>query len=129
MDTILMADTLISLTVIDWVILLIYVVFIIGMGFYLKRYTKTDEDFFLAGRKNSAWVAGVAFMSANMGAMEVIGYTGSAFKYGMQCAHFYLIGAILYRQSLNRSLLAWQVWRTGSIWLTWYGAIGPAGNG
>lgn len=91
----LLAQTqIISLSAVDWLILVIYVVFVIGIGFYLTRFTKTDEDFFLAGRKNSCWVAGVAFMSANMGAMEVIGYAGNAVKYGMHCAHFYLISAV-----------------------------------
>ncbi|HKI46536.1 MAG TPA: sodium/solute symporter [Balneolales bacterium] len=85
---------IIHLSVIDWAILLVYIGFVVWMGFYLKRYTKNDEDFFLAGRKNSAWVAGVAFMSANMGAMEVIGYAGQSVKYGLYAAHFYLIGAI-----------------------------------
>jgi len=85
---------IISLSPVDWLILVIYVVFVIGIGFYLRRFARTDEDFFLAGRRNSAWVAGVAFMSANMGAMEVIGYTGNAVKYGMHCAHFYLISAV-----------------------------------
>lgn len=85
---------IIHLTVIDWAILLVYIGFVVWMGFYLKRYTKSDEDFFLAGRRNSAWVAGVAFMSANMGAMEVIGYAGQSVKYGLFAAHFYLTGAI-----------------------------------
>ncbi len=85
---------IIHLSVIDWAILLVYIGFVVWMGFYLKRYTKNDEDFFLAGRRNSAWVAGVAFMSANMGAMEVIGYAGQSVKYGLYAAHFYLIGAI-----------------------------------
>lgn len=85
---------IIHLSVIDWAILLVYVGFIVWMGFYLKKYTKSDEDYFLAGRKNSAWVAGIAFMSANMGAMEVIGYAGQSVKYGLYAAHFYLIGAI-----------------------------------
>ncbi len=85
---------IIHLSVIDWAILLLYISFIIWMGFYLKRFTHNDEDFFLAGRRNSAWVAGIAFMSANMGAMEVIGYAGQSVKYGLYAAHFYLIGAI-----------------------------------
>ncbi len=85
---------IITMTGVDWLLLAIYVVFILGIGIYLTRYARTDEDFFLAGRKNSAWVAGVAFMSANMGAMEVLGYTGVAVKYGLQCAHFYLISAV-----------------------------------
>ncbi len=88
------AEPLIRLAPVDWSILLVYLVFIVGLGFYLKKYARTDDEFFLAGRKNSAWVAGVAFMSANMGAMEVIGYAGSAVKYGIHCAHFYLIGAV-----------------------------------
>jgi SSS family solute:Na+ symporter len=84
----------IHLSVIDWMIMAVYLAFIIWIGFYLKKYVQSDEDFFLAGRKNSAWVAGVAFMSANMGAMEVIGYSGQAVKYGLYAGHFYLIGAI-----------------------------------
>jgi len=96
MDALLLAaaDPIIVLSWIDWVILVAFIAFVLGIGFYLKQFARTDEDFFLAGRRNSAWVAGVAFMSANMGAMEVIGYTGMAVKYGMQCAHFYLISAI-----------------------------------
>ncbi|HHI69260.1 MAG TPA: Na+/galactose cotransporter, partial [Planctomycetes bacterium] len=88
------AEPLIHLAPVDWSILLVYLAFIVGLGFYLKKYARTDDEFFLAGRKNSAWVAGVAFMSANMGAMEVIGYTSSAVKYGIHCAHFYLVGAV-----------------------------------
>jgi SSS family solute:Na+ symporter len=84
----------ISLSIIDWTILAVYIAFVVWIGFYLKKFTKTDEDFFLAGRKCSMWVAGIAFMSANMGAMEVIGYSGLSVKYGLYTAHFYLIGAI-----------------------------------
>lgn len=84
----------ITMSIVDWAILLIYIGFVAGLGFYLRKYTKTDDDFFLAGRRNSAWVAGVAFMAANMGAMEVIGYAGQTMKYGLYAAHFYLIGAI-----------------------------------
>ncbi len=84
----------IGLGFIDWLIILIYFVFVLGIGFYLKRYTENDEDFFLAGRKNSSWVAGLAFLSANLGALELLGMTGNTFKYGMYVAHFYWIGAI-----------------------------------
>jgi SSS family solute:Na+ symporter len=86
--------TPIHLTIFDWTILLIYFGFIVWIGFYLKKFTRTDDDFFLAGRRNSMWVCGVAFMSANMGSMEVIGYTGLSVQYGLYAAHFYLIGAI-----------------------------------
>jgi SSS family solute:Na+ symporter len=84
----------IGLHAVDWFIILFYFAFIIGMGFYLKRYTKSEEDFFLAGRRNTAWVAGIAFLSANLGALELLGMTGNTYKYGMYVAHFYWIGAI-----------------------------------
>ncbi|NOX90559.1 MAG: sodium:solute symporter family protein [Calditrichaeota bacterium] len=84
----------IGLTLVDWLIIALYFVFVLGIGFYLKRYTKSQEDFFLAGRKNNSWVAGLAFLSANLGALELMGMTGNTFKYGMYVAHFYWIGAI-----------------------------------
>jgi solute:Na+ symporter, SSS family len=84
----------IGLHAVDWFIILFYFAFIIGMGFYLKRYTKNEEDFFLAGRRNTSWVAGIAFLSANLGALELLGMTGNTYKYGMYVAHFYWIGAI-----------------------------------
>ena len=83
-----------GLSPVDWLIIVLYFAFIIGLGFYLKRFTKTQEDFFLAGRKNSAWVAGLAFLSANLGTLELLGMAGNTFKYGMFVAHFYWIGAI-----------------------------------
>jgi len=84
----------IGLTPIDWIIILIYFAFVIGIGVYLRKFTTSEEDFFLAGRKNSSWVAGLAFLSANLGALELLGMTGNTFKYGMYVAHFYWIGAI-----------------------------------
>ncbi|MBN2199012.1 MAG: sodium:solute symporter family protein [Candidatus Aminicenantes bacterium] len=84
----------IGLTPFDWVIILVYFAFVLGIGFYLKRFTRSDEDFFLAGRRNSAWVAGLAFLSANLGALELMGMAGNTFKYGMYVAHFYWIGAV-----------------------------------
>jgi SSS family solute:Na+ symporter len=84
----------IHLTFVDWLIIAIYFAFVLGIGFYLKRYTKNQEDFFMAGRRNSSWVAGLAFLSANLGALELLGMTGNTFKYGMYVAHFYWIGAI-----------------------------------
>ncbi len=83
-----------NLSIVDWLILAIYFGFILGLGYYLKRFTKSQEDYFLAGRKNSAWVAGIAFLSANLGALELLGMTGNTYKYGMYVAHFYWIGAI-----------------------------------
>ena len=84
----------IGLTFVDWLVIAIYFGFVLGIGFYLRGFTKTEEDFFLAGRKNSAWVAGLAFLSANLGALELLGMTGNTYKYGVYVAHFYWIGAI-----------------------------------
>ena len=84
----------IGLSFIDWIIILVYFAFVLGIGWYLRKFTKSEEDFFLAGRKNSSWVAGLAFLSANLGALELLGMTGNTFKYGMFVAHFYWIGAI-----------------------------------
>ena len=78
----------------DWLIIALYFGFVLGIGWYLRRFTRNENDFFLAGRKNSAWVAGLAFLSANLGALELLGMTGNTFKYGMYVAHFYWIGAI-----------------------------------
>jgi solute:Na+ symporter, SSS family len=84
----------VNLTWIDWLIMLVYFVFVLGIGFALKRYTKTSTDFFLAGRSIPAWICGLAFISANLGAQEVIGMAASGAKYGIATSHFYWIGAI-----------------------------------
>src|SRR5438067_4662013 len=83
-----------KLTFIDWTIMLIYFVFVLGIGFALKRYMKTSTDFFLAGRSIPAWITGLAFISANLGAQEVIGMGASGAKYGIATSHFYWVGAI-----------------------------------
>ncbi len=82
------------LRTIDWTIMVVYFVFVLGIGAVLKRYVKTSSDFFLAGRSIPAWVAGLAFLSANLGAQEVIGMGASGAKYGIATSHFYWIGAI-----------------------------------
>jgi SSS family solute:Na+ symporter len=84
----------VNLTYIDWLIMLVYFVFVLGIGFALKRYMRTSNDFFLAGRSIPAWVCGLAFISANLGAQEVIGMGASGAKYGIVTSHFYWIGAI-----------------------------------
>ncbi len=83
-----------NLTRVDWLIMLLYFVFVLGIGFALKRYMKTSKDFFQAGRALPAWICGLAFISANLGAQEVIGMGASGAKYGLETAHFYGIGAI-----------------------------------
>src|SRR5580658_2768662 len=82
------------LTIIDWLIMLVYFTFVLGIGAFLKRYMKTSTDFFLAGRALPAWICGLAFISANLGAQEVIGMAASGAKYGIATSHFYWIGAI-----------------------------------
>ncbi|HUI43806.1 MAG TPA: sodium:solute symporter family protein [Terriglobia bacterium] len=79
---------------IDFAIIVIYFAMVLGIGFYLKRYTKRGEDFFLAGREMTAWVAGLSFVSANLGALELMGWAGSAYQYGILAAHWYWVGAI-----------------------------------
>jgi SSS family solute:Na+ symporter len=82
------------LTIIDWLIMLVYFTFVLGIGAFLKRFMKTSTDFFLAGRALPAWICGLAFISANLGAQEVIGMAASGAKYGIATSHFYWIGAI-----------------------------------
>src|SRR5256886_10501132 len=81
-------------TAIDWTIMIVYFAFVLGMGLALKRYMRTSTDFFLAGRAIPAWVCGLAFISANLGAQEIIGMAASGAKYGISTSHFYWIGAI-----------------------------------
>ena len=83
-----------NLTYIDWSIMFVYFAFVLGIGFMLKRYMRTSNDFFLAGRSIPAWVCGLAFISTNLGAQEVIGMGASGAKYGILTSHFYWIGAI-----------------------------------
>jgi SSS family solute:Na+ symporter len=83
-----------SLGAVDWTILGIYVAFVLAVGFLAARRTRSGTDFFLAGRSIPAWVCGLAFISANLGAQEVIGMGASGAKYGIATAHFYWIGAI-----------------------------------
>ncbi|MGD0938062.1 MAG: sodium:solute symporter family protein [Terracidiphilus sp.] len=85
---------MLNLTAIDWLIMLLYFAFVLGIGFALKRSMKTSKDFFQAGRALPAWICGLAFISANLGAQEVIGMGASGAKYGLETAHFYGIGAI-----------------------------------
>jgi SSS family solute:Na+ symporter len=79
---------------IDYAILAIYFIFVLGIGFALKRTMKGSADFFLSGRSIPAWVTGLAFLSANLGAQEVIGMAASGAKYGIMTSHFYWVGAI-----------------------------------
>jgi SSS family solute:Na+ symporter len=85
---------LLAMRPVDLVIIVLYFVLVLGIGFYLKRYAKTGEDFFMAGREMTAWIAGLSFISANLGSLEMMGYAAATYQYGMIVAHAYLIGAI-----------------------------------
>jgi SSS family solute:Na+ symporter len=82
------------LTAIDYILMLVYFAIVLVVGWRLRRSTKTSTDFFLSGRSIPSWVAGLAFISANLGAQEVIGMGASGAKYGIATSHFYWIGAI-----------------------------------
>ena len=84
----------IHLGAIDYAILIVYFAFVLGIGVILRRSVKNSEDFFLSGRSIPLWITGLAFLSANLGAQEVIGMAASGAKYGMMTSHFYWVGAI-----------------------------------
>jgi len=88
------AASLLRLTSIDLMIIVIYFIVVLAIGFYLKRFAGTGENFFMAGRKMTAWIAGLSFISANLSSLETMGWSAMAYQYGMLGAHAYLIGAI-----------------------------------
>ena len=90
----LLATRLVPLNWLDTAVIVVYFVAVLGLGFLLQKQTHTSEDFFLAGREMSAWVAGVSFLAANMGALELMGWAASAYQYGLLAAHWYWIGAV-----------------------------------
>ncbi len=79
---------------IDYAILASYTAFVIGIGFALKRYMKSSADYLMSGRSIPAWVTGLAFISANLGALELVGMAASGAKYGIATCHFYWLGAL-----------------------------------
>lgn len=87
-------SSLLRLGFVDLVIIVLYFAVVLGIGYYLKRFTSTGEDFFLAGRKMTAWIAGLSFISANLSSLETMGWSAMAYQYGMLGAHAYFIGAI-----------------------------------
>lgn len=85
---------LVRLSTVDVAIIVFYFVLVLSIGWYLKGRANTGEDFFMAGREMTAWVAGLSFLSANLGALELMGWAGSAYQYGILATHWYWIGAI-----------------------------------
>jgi len=90
----LLSDRLVHLAPVDFVIIVFYFALVLAIGFYLRSRANTSEDFFMAGREMTAWVAGLSFLSANLGALELMGWAGSAYQYGILATHWYWIGAI-----------------------------------
>src|ERR671913_1620750 len=83
-----------NLTSVDYAVMAIYFAAVLGIGWALRRMTRTSTDFFLSGKSLPAWVTGIAFISANLGAQEVIGMGASGAKYGIATSHFYWVGAV-----------------------------------
>jgi SSS family solute:Na+ symporter len=88
------APSLAHLSPLDIAVIAIYFVMVIWIGFYLKSKANTSEEFFMAGREMTAWIAGLSFVSANLGSLELMGWAGSAYQYGILAAHWYWVGAI-----------------------------------
>src|SRR3989440_4129548 len=88
------APRLVHLSAVDAAIIVFYFALVLAIGFYLQRRAKTGEDFFMAGREMTAWIAGLSFLSANLGALELMGWAASAYQYGILATHWYWIGAI-----------------------------------
>jgi len=85
---------LLSLHPVDVAVIAVYFIAVLGIGFYLRRFSKSGVDFFLAGREMTAWIAGLSFLAANLGSLELMGWAGAAYQYGILATHWYWIGAI-----------------------------------
>jgi SSS family solute:Na+ symporter len=88
------AGPLAHLSPLDIAVIAIYFTMVLWIGFYLKKQANTSEEFFMAGREMTAWIAGLSFVSANLGSLELMGWAGSAYQYGILAAHWYWVGAI-----------------------------------
>ena len=90
----LLAGQLAPIHWLDTTVIAIYFVAVLGLGFLLQKQANSSEDFFLAGREMSAYIAGISFLAANMGALELMGWAATSYQYGLLAAHWYWIGAI-----------------------------------
>src|SRR4051794_16153998 len=79
---------------VDYILIALYFVFVLGIGVLAKRSVSSSLDFFLSGRSLPAWVTGLAFISANLGAIELLGMAANGAQYGLPTLHYYWIGAI-----------------------------------
>jgi SSS family solute:Na+ symporter len=94
MATFVSPERLVRLSPVDIAIVVFYFAIVLVIGWYLRRMANTGEDFFLAGREMTAWIAGLSFLSANLGSLELMGWAASAYEYGILATHWYWIGAI-----------------------------------
>ncbi len=81
------ANVRLSLNPVDLIIVVLYFVLVLGLGVYLRRFTKTGEGFFMAGREMSAWIVALSFISANLGSLEMMGYAAATYQYGILVGH------------------------------------------
>src|SRR6266404_2950564 len=88
------AQRLVHLSPVDLAIIIFYFALVLAIGFYLKQRANTSEDYFMAGREMTAWIAGLSFLSANLGSLELMGWAGASYQYGILAAHWYWVGAI-----------------------------------
>jgi SSS family solute:Na+ symporter len=88
------AEIRLDTNLVDYAILAIYFVAVLGIGFAAKRYIKTSLDYFLSGRSLPAWITGLAFISANLGALEILGMAANGAQFGVYTVHYYWIGAV-----------------------------------
>src|SRR5690242_10903533 len=87
-------DIRLDVNFVDYAILAIYFIAVLGIGFAARRYIKTSLDYFLSGRSLPAWITGLAFISANLGALEILGMAANGAQFGVYTTHYYWIGAI-----------------------------------
>lgn len=85
---------LMALGPIDLTIIVLYFVLVLGLGLYLRRFAGTSNDFFMAGREMTAWIAGLSFISANLGSLEMMGYAAATYQFGIIVGHAYWIAAV-----------------------------------
>ncbi len=109
-------EPLAHLRTLDIIVIALYFAMVIWIGFYLKGRSNTSEEFFMAGREMTAWIAGLSFVCANLGSLELMGWAGSAYQYGILATHWYWIGAIPAMLFLGLMMMPfYYVWKTHSV--------------
>src|SRR5690349_7587960 len=88
------ADVRLNVNAVDYAILAIYFLTVLGVGFAARRYIKSSLDYFLSGRSLPAWITGLAFVAANLGAIEILGMGANGAQYGVATVNYYWLGAV-----------------------------------